>query len=62
MVAIVIITQDRKEQLRKTLDSFKKYNPKNFFVVIIDDKMNDCKGLPKYKFKVHVLSLLYNSF
>jgi hypothetical protein len=57
MVAIVIITQDRKEQLRKTLDSFKKYNPKNFFVVIIDDKMNDCKGLPKYKFKVHVLTL-----
>lgn len=57
MIAIVMTYFNRQEQLIKTLESFKKYDPSEFIVVIVDDgSANDIK-LPLFKFDITVLKV-----
>lgn len=55
MIAIVMTYFSREIQLLKTLDSFRQYNPKDFFVVIVDDGSPEDIILPELPFEVTVL-------
>lgn len=55
MIAIVMTYFSREIQLLKTLDSFRQYDPKDFFVVIVDDGSPEDIILPELPFEVTVL-------
>jgi glycosyltransferase involved in cell wall biosynthesis len=57
MIAIVMTYFDRQRQLDKTLDSFLRYNPKDFRVVIVDDASPRDINLKKYPFEITILKL-----
>jgi len=57
MTAIVMTFLNRQEQLNKTLESFKKYDPKEFFVVIVDDCSREKIVLPELSFEVTKLRM-----
>ena len=57
MIAIVMTYYNRQEQLSKTLESFKKYDPKEFIVVIVDDASEKEIVLPDVKFDITVLKV-----
>lgn len=59
MIGVVMTYLNRQAQLSKTLESFKQYNPKDFFVVIVDDGSLEDIILPKLPFEVKVLKM-YN--
>ena len=52
MIGLVMTHCNREEQLFKTLDSFKQYNPNDFFVHVIDDTRNEDLEFPDYDFEV----------
>lgn len=52
MISIVMTYFNRQPQLLKTLDSFKQYDPKDFFVVIVDDGSPEPLELPPFPFKI----------
>ncbi len=52
MIGIVITYLNRQEQLNKTLESFKKYNPQDFFVVVVDDMSQQAMTIPSLPFEV----------
>jgi GT2 family glycosyltransferase len=52
MIAIVMTFLNRHEQLAKTLESLRQYDPNEFFVVIIDDCSREFVVLPEYSFKI----------
>src|ERR1035437_7092801 len=55
MIAIAMTYLDRQAQLNKTLESFRQYDPKDFFVVIVDDGSPEDIILPELPFEVTVL-------
>jgi len=55
MIAIVCTYFNRQEQLLRTLESFKQYNPDKFMVVIVDDGSDEDIVLPVTEFEVVVL-------
>ena len=55
MIAIVMTYYNRNEQLLKTLESFKQYDPESFRVVIVDDGSEEDIKLPDTRFEVVVL-------
>lgn len=57
MIAIVCTYFNRQSQLLKTLDSFRQYNPHDFFVVIVDDGSPEDIALPDYPFKVNIIKM-----
>ena len=57
MISIVMTYFNRQAQLTKTLESFKKYNPKEFNVIIVDDNSPEDIILPQVDFKVEILKL-----
>jgi glycosyltransferase involved in cell wall biosynthesis len=57
MVAIVMTFLNRHEELGKTLDSFRKYDPKGFFVVVVDDCSRQEIVLPELPFDVKVIKM-----
>lgn len=48
---------NRQSQLTKTLESFKKYNPKDFNVIIVDDNSPEDIALPPLDFEVQIIKL-----
>lgn len=48
---------NRQAQLIKTLESFKKYNPKDFNVIIVDDNSPEDIALPPLDFEVQIIKL-----
>jgi len=56
-IAIVLTYYQRQRQLSNTLDSFKQYNPDDFFVVIVDDDSPDDIVLGDYPFDITVLKI-----
>lgn len=57
MIAICMTYFNRQKQLLKTLDSFRQYDPKDFFVVIVDDGSPEDIVLPEYPFKVSIIKM-----
>ena len=57
MTGIVMTYYNRQPQLLKTLDSFRQYDPKDFFVVIVDDESPEDIALPEYPFSVTVIKM-----
>jgi GT2 family glycosyltransferase len=57
MIAIVLAYYQRQRQLLNTLDSFRQYNPNDFFVVIIDDDSPDDIVFKEYSFKIILLKI-----
>lgn len=57
MIAIVATYYNREKQLLKTLESFKRYNPEDFNVVIVDDNSPEDISLPDLSFEVTILKL-----
>jgi glycosyltransferase involved in cell wall biosynthesis len=57
MIAIVATYYNRQEQLTNTLHSFLQYDPKDFFVVIVDDGSPEDIILPKLPFEVVVIKM-----
>jgi len=56
-VAICMTYFNRQKQLNKTLDSFRQYNPKDFFVVIVDDESPEDIKLSNLPFAVTVIKM-----
>lgn len=56
-VSIVMTYYNRQAQLLKTLESFKKYDPKDFNVVIVDDGSPEKIVLPQFPFDVKVIRI-----
>lgn len=56
-VAIVCTYFSREKQLLKTLDSFRQYNPHDFFVVIVDDESPEDIQIPDYPFEVTIIKI-----
>lgn len=54
-VSIVMTYYNRQTQLLKTLESFKKYDPKDFNVVIVDDGSDSPPALLKYPFDIKLI-------
>jgi glycosyltransferase involved in cell wall biosynthesis len=52
MIAIVLSYYQRQRQLLNTLDSFRQYNPEDFFVVITDDDSPDDIVFKEYPYKI----------
>lgn len=48
---------NRQAQLIKTLESFKKYNPKDFNVIIVDDNSPEDIAPPPLDFEVQIIKL-----
>ena len=57
MTVIVMTYFNRKFQLIKTLESFLRYSPNEFSVVIVDDGSTEELVLPKYPFEVKILTM-----
>lgn len=57
MISIVMTYFNRQAQLIKTLESFKKYNPKDFNVIIVDDNSPEDIALPPLDFEVQIIKL-----
>jgi glycosyltransferase involved in cell wall biosynthesis len=57
MIAIVLTYYQRSRQLLNTLDSFRQYNPDDFFVVVVDDNSPDDIVFKEYPFKIIVLKI-----
>lgn len=57
MIGIVCTYFSREPQLLKTLDSFRQYNPKDFFVVIVDDGSPEDIVIPDYPFEVIIIKM-----
>lgn len=57
MISIVMTYLSRQDQLNKTLESFLRYDPKEFEVVIVDDGSPDDIVLSDYPFKVNVIKV-----
>ncbi len=58
MIAIVMTYISRQEQLNKTLESFRQYNPEDFVVIIVDDGSPEDIVLPSLSFTVDVLKVI----
>lgn len=56
-IGIVMTYISRQAQLNNTLNSFLQYDPKDFFVVIVDDGSPQDIILPELPFRVEVLKL-----
>lgn len=56
-LAIILTYYQRERQLLKTLDSFRQYDPSQFFVVIVDDDSPDDIKLPSLPFKTTILKV-----
>jgi len=54
-ISIVMTYYSRQEQLLKTLESFKEYNPSDFNVIIVDDDSPEDIILQKYDFDIELL-------
>lgn len=57
MITIVIAYFERQVLLEKTLDSFKKYNPKEFNVIIVDNGSEGDVVLPELSYDVEVVKI-----
>jgi len=57
MIGIVLTFFQRHEQLYKTLESFKRYNPDDFFVVIVDDNSPDDIDITESSLDISILKL-----
>ena len=57
MITIVMTYFNRQAQLNRTLESFKKYDPNDFNVIIVDDNSPDDIILPELSYKVEILKL-----
>jgi len=57
MIGLVCTYLNRQTELNKTLESFKKYDPKDFFVVVVDDCSREEVVLPELSFDVTVLKM-----
>lgn len=57
MVTIVITYYQRYQQILKTLESFQKYDPDKFRVVVVDDNSPDPLILPVYSFDITLLRI-----
>ena len=51
-IGIVFAYYQRQRQLLNTLESFRQYNPDDFFVVIVDDNSPDDIVFKEYPFKI----------
>ena len=57
-IGIVMTYFNRQEQLIRTLQSFKQYDPKEFFVVVVDDASPEDIALPeKMPFDVTIIKM-----
>lgn len=61
-ISIVMTYFDRQIQLNNTLESFRKYNPKDFNVIIVDDGSPEKITLPKLPFDVKILRITNKSW
>lgn len=57
MIAICMTYFNRQPQLLKTLDSFRQYDPKDFFVVIVDDESPEDIQIPDYPFEITIIKM-----
>ena len=55
MIVIVMTYFNRPQQLIQTLESFRKYNPNDFRVIVVDDKSNEKIMLLKYGFDIDII-------
>ena len=55
--AIVMTYFNRQTQLVSTLNSFKKYDPETFEVVVVDDGSDSPVLIPEYPFKVTIIRI-----
>ena len=56
-ISIVCTYHNRQSQMTKTLESFLKYNPKDFEVIIVDDGSKEDIILPKLPFRTTVIKM-----
>lgn len=57
MIAIIITYYQRQRQLLNTLESFRQYNPDDFFVVITDDDSPDDIKFGEYPYEITLLKI-----
>jgi glycosyltransferase involved in cell wall biosynthesis len=56
--AVVMSYFNRQAQLMRTLESFRQYDPKDFFVVVVDDGSPEDIALPeKMPFEVTIIKM-----